>query len=132
MAAKTFNVNQNNSYILSFNLVDEDSVAIVKANIGTLILSYYYENINITTADKYHLATINNRSSQNVKDVNNVVLSSTGTVTWTILPVDTVKLHPLSGEERHIAIFTWFYTTGKQNSVEIVFNVRKVQYSENA
>lgn len=130
MAAKTFNVNQNNSYILSFNLVDEDSVAIAKANIGTLILSYYYENANITTADKYHLATINNRSSQDVKDANNVVLSSTGTVTWTVLPADTVKLHAASGEERHIAIFTWFYTTGKQNSVEIVFNVRKVQYSE--
>ncbi len=130
MAAKIFNVNQNNSYILSFNLVDENNVAIVEANIGTLILSYYYENANITTADKYHLATINSRSSQDVKDANNVVLSSTGTVTWTVLAADTIKLNSTTNEERHIAVFTWFYATGKQNSVEIVFNVRKVQYAE--
>ena len=130
MAAKTFNVSQNNSYILSFNLVDENDVAILEANIGTLVLSYYYENIEVTTADKYHLATINGRSSQDVKDANNVVLSSTGTVTWTILPTDTIKLNSITNEERHIAVFTWFYATGKQNSVEIIFNVRKVQYAE--
>lgn len=126
--ASVYNVNQNNTYILSFDLVDEDGNAISLSALGTLLLTQYYYNSDLESSDKYHKDIINSRNNQDVKNANNVTVSSTGAVEWTLQQEDTVKLNPDTAEETHVCLFTWGWS-GKQNSHEFFFNIRKIEYA---
>ena len=127
MASKYY-LNENNCYVLTFNLQDENGTAISLASLGTLFCTQYYYNSELTTSDSYHLSTINSRYIQNIKNTNDVTVSATGTVTWEITKDDTVKLNSSTAQELHIALITWQWS-GKQNSHEFYFYVNKVPYA---
>ena len=126
----TFNVQERNSYNLSFQLADEDGEDIALSSLTTLTLTLYYTNPRLETSDSNHLATINNRYSQDVKNTNNVTVSSTGAVVWSVLPADSAKLDSTTSAETHVALFTWTYSSTKQNSIEYIMEVKQVLYAE--
>jgi hypothetical protein len=124
-------VDENNHYEITFDLVDDNDDAIALSSLGTFNLTLYYYNTEIGTSDRNHLATINNRLYQDVKNDNNVVVSSAGTVHWSVQSEDNPKLDSSATDdtELHIALFQWYWS-GKTNSQEIKLNVRKVAYSQ--
>ena len=125
--AQEYRLNENNTYKITFNLVDENDDAIALSALGTFSCTLYYYNSDLTTSDPNHLATINNRLDQNIKNANNVTVTAAGAVTWYVQPDDNVKLNS-GDEELHIALITWNWS-GKQNSDEFYFYVRKVPYA---
>jgi len=127
--ASTYYLDENNSYKLTFNLVDGSTGdAILLPQLGTMLCTEYYYNGNVTTGDPNHLATINGRSSQNVKNANNFTVGTTGNVTWLVQPEDTLKLDA-GAQELHIALVTWQYS-GKQNSHEFRLYIKQLEYAE--
>ena len=125
--SQTWRVNEENSYIVTFNLVDENNDPITLPSLGTLILTNYYYSPDLPDSDKYHLATINGRHQQNVLNLNNVSVSSSGTVQWVMQKEDNQKLNVNIQEETHIALFSFDYNS-RQNSEAIIFKVRKIDY----
>lgn len=127
--ASTYYLDENNSYRLTFNLVDgTDGSSILLAQLGTLICTQYYYNTDVTNGDPNHLATINSRYSQNIKNTNNFTVGTTGNVVWNVQPEDTTKLDA-GARELHIALITWQYD-GKQNSHEFRLYIRQLEYAE--
>jgi hypothetical protein len=112
-------------------LEDENQVAINKATLGTLYVTHYYYNNDIGVSDKFHLATIASRYNQVVYaggsgSMNFQVLTA-GTVIWEMQKADNAMLS--SKEiEMHKTLLTWQWA-GKQCSDEILFYVKKVDYS---
>ena len=119
-----YNIQENNTYKVTFDLVDEDGTAIADSAVGTFLCTLYYFNDDNPNSDPYHLATINNRYNQNVKNANNVSMTSTSNVTWYMQPEDNVMLSSKE-VELHTALFTWYYSS-KRNSQDIKFRVKKV------
>lgn len=125
-----YNIKERNFYQLEFVLIDYDTDDnITLAQLGTLLCTQYYYNPSLTTKDQYHLATINSRVSQDVKNANDCVVSAGGTVTFDLTSTDTQKLNSSAEQEIHILLFTWFWN-GKRNNQEIMFYVDKVPYAE--
>lgn len=126
-----FYVKEKNSYQLTFNFVDEQLNKVSKSAIASLFCTQYYFNPEIGASDKYHLATINHRSNQDVFDANNVTISTSGTVTWLIQPEDTIKLNSNTDIELHVVLFTWKWGSlpMKKNSEEVILSVRKIPYA---
>lgn len=130
MASSSFFLDENNSYVVTFNLVDQDNSAIVLASLGTFQCTEYYYNPDIKTSDRYHLATINGRYNQDVKNANNITVSASGSVTWDLRPEDSAKLQANTDQELHLALFTWYWgSNSKQNSHEFNLYIRRVQYA---
>jgi len=126
--SSTYHLDENNSYKLTFNLVDGTTGnSIALQQLGTLLCTQYYYNQELTDGDANHLATINNRFNQNVLNTNNFTVGTTGNVTWLVQPEDTEKLDD-GAEELHIALLTWLYS-GKQNSHEFHFYIKQVEYA---
>ena len=126
--AEEYNLHEKNTYVVTFNLYDENDDAISLASLGTLLCTQYYYAPDLKTSDRYHLATINNRLNQDIKNANNVAVAASGTVTWTVQVEDMVKLDQSSNLEVHVVLFTWQWS-GKQNNEELIFKVKKVPYS---
>lgn len=125
-----YNIKERNFYQLQFSLIDYDTGEnITLAQLGTLLCTQYYYNADLGTKDRYHLATINSRVSQNVKNANDCVVSAGGTVTFDLTSTDTQKLNSSAEQELHVLLFTWFWN-GKRNSQEVLFHVDKIPYSE--
>lgn len=68
---------------------------------------------------------INSRSNQNVKNANNVTISTLGEVVWTIQAADNTIQGTLDdGEyETHIAMFVWTLTDGTVGSFRQSFYI---------
>lgn len=131
MSASAHYFDENNSYKIEFNIVDTETGAKISlSQLGTLQCTQFYYNPDLLTSDSKHLATINHRYNQDIKNANNVVVSTTGTVTWTVQPEDNIKLSTLqdSETELHIALFVWKYGNNKQNSHAFFNYVRRVPY----
>lgn len=127
-----YNLKEKNTYILTFDLEDEDGEPISKSAISSFTLSLYYYNPYIGLSDRYHLDVINDRNQQDVLDANNVTITEvSGTrtyVTWTIQSADTTMLSS-SNKELHVALFTWIWTGGKKNNQEVYLWIQKVPHS---
>ena len=129
MSASTQYFDELNSYKLVFTLIDtETGTKIPLSSLGTLRCTQFYYNPELLTADAKHLATINSRYKQNIKNANDVVVSTSGTVTWQVQPSDNTKLDTDTEQELHIALFVWTYGNGKRNSHAFFDYVRKVPY----
>jgi len=127
--ASTYYLEENNSYLLTFNLVDGTTGDPIQlAQLGTLFCTQYYYNPDITTGDVNHLATINSRSSQDILNANNVTVGTIGNCAWYVQPEDTVKLDS-GNQELHVALITWQYA-GKQNSHEFRLYIKQLEYAE--
>ena len=82
---------------------DADGVAIPLAVLTT---------VQLTLFDNASKAIINSRDGQDVRNANNVVISSGGVVTWTIQALDNIILDDTLDTELHIALFEWTYSSG--------------------
>lgn len=79
LAASDRIINERSSKTYTFTLLDDDDTAIPLASISTLTL----------TLDTPDGTVINSRTSQDVKNANNVTVHATsGLVTWTMQPAD--------------------------------------------
>lgn len=124
-----YKVNEGNTCLLSFQLVDENAANIELTDLDSLTLTLYYYNDDLTTGDKYHLNIVNSRTSQNVLNTNDVTVSATGLVQWVMQDEDNAKLNSNTELEIHVALFTWVWNTDNKNNLEVLFEVKKVPYS---
>lgn len=97
---------------------DESDVAIAASSLTTLTLTLYNPS-----ADN---AIINSRTAQDVLNDNNVVVDSSGNLTWTMQPADNVISG--SGEkETHVALFEYTWSSGaKRGSHEVTLIVEDI------
>lgn len=107
--------------VYAAQLVDENAANIALAALTTLTLTLY---------DVASLTTLNSREGQNVLNANNVVVSATGGLTWTMQPADNaiVDTDLAAGEyERHVALWTWTYASGtKTGRYETTIEVQQL------
>ena len=123
---QTFYIEEKTSRRLVFVLKDEDDINISLAALNSLQLTLY-NKVDIKS-DTYHLATINHRWNQNILNANNVVVSSTGTVTWSMQPNDSQILDSNKSQEHHIAIFKWRFDTSKVGLEKINLFIENVEF----
>lgn len=95
-------------------IIDGAQAAIAKARIVSLSLTYTDSNTG---------RTINARARQNALDANAVSVSSTGVITWTMQPADTVILDRSLAPERHLAHFAFVYDTSLEGSGDVAIDV---------
>lgn len=102
-------------------ITDDAGVALPAANLTTLTLSLYVIKSDGT------IAYVNTRTSQNVLNTNNVTVDTNGLLTWSVQVADTTLVEALS-YERHIALFTWTWSSGaKTGRHELVLTVKHLQ-----
>lgn len=110
-------VNEESTAIYSAQLVDELGANIALASIATITLTLY---------DEYSGAIINGRNGQDIKNANNVTISSTGAVSWTLQPADNTVVHDSFDTETHVALFQGTYGSGGLKSLKHEFRFRVV------
>ena len=124
MARNIFKTTENATPIYSFQMTDSaDGTTIPLSSLTTLTLTYY----NVVDG-----VIINSRDDQDILNVNDVAVSSTGLVTWRIVTGDTAISDTTiteAGEfESHRALFQWTYSssdsTTKSGNDEIDIKVR--------
>lgn len=93
-----FSVLENTTNIYTANLVDETGAGITLTVLKTLTLSLY---------DAKTLTTINSRTSQDVLNKNDVAVSSSGGLTWTMEPLDNAVVDETQPLELHMGLFGW-------------------------
>ncbi len=129
MSRSLHNLDEKNSYKYTFTVTDsETGNKLPLSSIATLLCTQFYYNSADLTADSFHLATINGRYNQNVLNANDVTITTSGTIVWLIQPEDTTKLNTALDDELHVALFTWMYSTGKQNSHMFFNYISRVPY----
>lgn len=100
-------------------ITDQDGVTpLPLATLATLTLTLYVIKGDGT------ISYVNGRNAQNVLNANNVVVSATGLITWTIQTADTTLVEALAFE-RHIALFQWTWGLGA-GAREVVLVVQHV------
>ena len=97
MASRNF-VNEKCTVTYTCQIKDGAS-NLALASISTATLTLY-------SLDSSTLAVINSRDAQNVKNTNNVTISSSGLLTWAVQPNDTIIANTTLSIERHRALFT--------------------------
>jgi len=104
-------------------IVDEAGVAISSANLDTLILDLY----DMTTTAK---TIINARSAQNVLNINDVSVDTSGNLIWLIQDLDTIILDATLATETHRAVLSWTYSAGTKTGRAVldmtIVNLAKV------
>lgn len=101
---------------ITATIEDESGTAIPAASLTTMILTLYLKDTPATT--------INSRSDQNVLNANNVVIDSSGNLTWTMQPADNAISDTNKTVEHHIALFEWTWSSGtKAGKYEIEIRV---------
>ena len=98
-----FSVLEKTTQLYTANFVDETGVGIPSASLNTLTMTLY---------DAITNAAINARSTQNILNANNVTVSSSGLLTWTMQPNDNAILNAGLAQELHFALFQWTWTSG--------------------
>ncbi len=95
---------------------------------GDGILSGSFVSLSLTLYNLETGAVINSRNSQNVLNANNVTISGSGLLTWTLQPNDN-SIIGSEKTEHHKAMFEGIYSTNKAVRTEIgivVTNLTKV------
>ena len=116
---------QDTTGIYSFEMVDQDEVAIDVAQLETVTLTYY---------DKETRQIINTREAQDVLQNNNVIITTVAgppivtTLRWDIQQEDTVIIDSRRELETHIALFEWTWATTRKGVHEVQFQVESILY----
>jgi hypothetical protein len=102
-----FTVRERASAILSWNVEDEDGQAVSNAAIETMTLTLYDVSSN---------TIINSRNDQDIlgpgkTGINNVDITSGGSVTWYLQPDDNIIVNS-SAWEYHTALIEWTWNPG--------------------
>jgi len=114
--------------------VDEGTSAKYTAGITDESEEYIaLSDLTAITLTLYDYATgtiINSREDQDVKNTNDVVISITGLLTWTMKPADniivTAAMHK-NAYEKHVALFEYTWDSGTNaGKHELEFEVRQI------
>lgn len=118
----SFSVNEQSSATYTATLVDAAGVAVSGAVLQTLTLTLY---------DVPSLTVINGRNAQNVLNLNDVTVDTSGLLTWNLRALDNVIHNAAKQIEHHVALFmaTWTDTGGKPQELthEVVILVANLQ-----
>jgi len=129
MARTVYTTDEGTTPVYSFQMTDSaDASTIPESSLLTLTLTYY----NLVDG-----TIINSRTAQDIKDANDVVVSTAGLVTWGLVVADTaisdIAITEVGEYEVHRALFQWTYTstdsTTKSGKDEIdirILNLGKV------
>lgn len=98
-------------------LTDEDLVPLPAASLTTFQLTLYVVKVDGT------IGYINGRNAQNVLNANNVTVSAQGVVVWSMQVLDTT-LQETVPFERHIALWEWYWGSGRAGKHELVITVK--------
>jgi len=114
-----FSVLEKTTQLFTGNFVDETGVAIPAASLSTLTLTLY----DVVSGTK-----INSRNVQNVLNANNVTVSSSGGLTWTMQPADNPIISTALPNELHVALWEWTYGAGgtKAGKHETGFSIKNL------
>ena len=99
-------VAENSSALYTANLTDETASALSLSSLHTITLTLY---------DKESGTIINSRSDQDVKNTNNVTITSGGVLTWSVQPADNLVVGTnirVGGYETHVALFEYTWDSG--------------------
>lgn len=103
---------------------DEDGNPIPAASLTTLTLNLFNLSDNPT------FAVINGRTDQDVLNINDVAVDSSGNLTWSTQTADTAIQNAALNEETHRAMFSWSWNAGAKTGRHIidmtVVNLKKV------
>lgn len=125
----SFSVLEKTTQQYTASFLDETGVAIPATTLNSLSLTLY---------DRTTGAIINNRNQQNALNANNVIVSSSGGLTWTMQPADNPILVDGNAQELHFALWEWTYgnsggssggagpKAGKAQAAFSVVNITKV------
>ena len=102
-------------------ITDESETAIPLADLTAITLTLY----DYTTG-----TVINSRTDQDVKNANDVTITSAGVLTWNLKPADnvivTTALHK-NAHEKHVALFEYTWDSGTTaGKHELTFEVRQL------
>lgn len=103
--------------ILHLQLYKQDNGRVTKklslAELSTLTLTYFNQSTG---------STINSRSSQNVKNANDVTVTANCEIIWKLTSSDTTCADTTLEDdklEHHIALFEWVLTNGMKGSTRV-------------
>lgn len=115
--------------IYVFTLTDDAGIAIDKADITFLTLTYY---------DQRTEEILNSRLEQDVLDLNDVTVLTeipsgsvdpVTTVTWFLQPQDTEMLDARHAVESHMALFQWAWDEPQQRAaLQVQFAIENLTY----
>lgn len=111
-------LNEATTGLLTFQLNKVDT-----ASTGTLALGELL-TLTLTLYEAESGTILNSRDIQNILNINNVTISTTGLVRWQVQPADTAIIGTGLIEE-HVALFRWTWAAGQQ-SEEIHFYVKNI------
>lgn len=99
-------------------LVNEGSIAqytgqLIDELTGANIALSSIVSLTLTLRDATTGTIINNRDTQNILNANNVTVSSTGLITWSVQGADNVIVNDNLDSELHEALFEGVYSTNK-------------------
>lgn len=95
-----FSVIEKTTQQYTASFVDELGVGITSGTLNTLALTLY---------DKVTGTKINSRNQQNTLNANDVAVSSSGLLTWTMQPIDNAIITDGLSQELHLALWEWTY-----------------------
>lgn len=111
-------VSERTTQFYTTTLKDEAGAALPLSAFSILTLTYS------TMADG---VIINSREDQNILNTNNVTVHATsGLLTWTLQPADTIIVETATPLESHRALFEWTLTNGHAGKHEVIILVRNV------
>lgn len=114
-------VNEKVTAIYTAQLVDEAGANISLSALVTLTLTLY---------DQVSGSILNGRDAQNVLNANNVAVSSTGAVVWSLQPADNAIVNSAIDTELHIALFKGTYAVAGSKSFNHEYSIRVVNLSK--
>jgi hypothetical protein len=115
-----FTVNERQTALLSFQLVDELGEDIALTDLTSLTVTLY----DIASGE-----IINERESSDALNANDVEVSAAGLVSWTMTPDDNAILKTAiqaGSYERHMALFEWGWNGDKEGREPIEIYVTQM------
>lgn len=106
------NIMEGTTPKITATIQDENDAVIDVADLNTVTLTLY----NLDDADN---TIINSRNAQDVKNANNVTISSLGALVWSVQVLDTAIVGSTE-TERHRAVFAWTYNSGTKTGRHVI------------
>ena len=103
-------------------------VGVIEDEAGTAVSSAVINTATLTLYDTATDTILNNRTAQNVKNTNQVVIDTSGNITWSWLPADMTMTSTTKQKELHTALFTIVFNGSADKILhEVSFRVHRVR-----
>lgn len=97
---------------IEINVGDTSSIVLRLTSGGTQLALADITTLQFTLRDVKTAGVINNRSNQDVKNANDVIVAADGTITWSVRPEDTVVVDGRLKTETHRLLVRCTYSGG--------------------